>query len=160
MKNLMFLLLGFIFIVSSCSKDDPEPNPNPNPNPTVYRAVVQLNFSDLPQGIGLFGTVICYLYDPGAELIIVRAQPELVNPPQYNWELDTALVRQYKGKEVGLYYGGCMQQNQQASCIPLERDFLFTLKIKPDINSFFIDIVLPDEGAQKIDDEEKADKFR
>ncbi len=159
MKNLMFLLLGLIFILSSCNKDpDPDPNPNPNPIPIVYRAVVQLNFSDLPQGIDAFGTSVCCLYDPGADSIIARAQPDLVNPPQYNWELDTALVRQYKGREIGLYYEGCMDKNN--NCIPLERDFLFTLKTRPDINSFFIDIVLPDEGAPKIDDEEKADKFR
>ena len=111
------------------------------------------------QGIGLFGTITCELYDPGTELVIVRAQPKLVTP-QYNWELDTALVRQYKGKEIGLYYLGCMQQNQQASCTGLERRFIFTLKTRPDTNSFYIDIVLPDEGAPKIDDEEKADKFR
>ena len=157
MKNLMFLLLGLI-ILSSCNKDpDPDPNPNPNPIPIVYRAVVQLNFSDLPQGIEGFGTVVCDLYDPEIDWIIARAQPKLVTPPQYNWELDTAFVRQYKGKEVGLYYKGCMVKNQ--TCIGLVRDFIFILKTTPDTNSFYIDIVLPDEGAQKIDDEEKVDKF-
>jgi len=81
MKNLMFLLLGLI-ILSSCNKDpDPDPNPNPNPIPIVYRAVVQLNFSDLPQGIEGFGTVVCDLYDPEIDWIIARAQPKLVNPP-------------------------------------------------------------------------------
>jgi|GEM_PF-2662343 len=158
MKNLMFLLLGLIFILSSCNKD-PDPDPNPNPTPTVYRAVVQLNFSDLPQGIDGFGTFRCCLYQPGTDLAILWfIEPELITPPQYNWELDTAFVRQYKGKEIGLYYVGCMDKNN--NCIPLERRFIFTLKTRPDINSFFIDIVLPDEGAPKIDDEEKADKFR
>jgi len=58
---------------------------------------------------------------------------------------------------VGLYYKGCMVKNQ--TCIGLVRDFIFILKTTPDTNSFYIDIVLPDEGAQKIDDEEKVDKF-
>ncbi|MDD3285292.1 MAG: hypothetical protein PHG95_01485 [Patescibacteria group bacterium] len=140
MKKLVFLLV-IVVIFSSCKKDD-NITPPP-PTPFTYNAQIVLTFSDLPQGQGVTGFSVpnCVLYEIGTQNALSQdVGDQIVYPNKFVWDLDTAFVRQYRGKTIGLYFVGCIHQN--GACTGYGGEYEFTLKVKPEINEFYFEITI------------------
>ncbi len=109
--NTLLPILILAFTLFSCEKNGDDPVNPPDPPGKIYKSEITITFT-IPENVDLY--VREFHFCDAAGNSVIGNLKDYVIIPKFTYTVDTALARQYLGKQVKLYLGGGRVVNNQS----------------------------------------------